>query len=52
VSVEVVIQCHANPQIVPLKLQDLNVLGPMHPYFGDVHGVEPLLAKDGRRIGR
>jgi hypothetical protein len=51
VRVEVVIQRHANPRIIPCELQNLNVLGPMHPYLGDMHRVEPLLAKDARRIG-
>jgi hypothetical protein len=51
VSVEVVIQRHANPRIIPCELQNLNVLRPMHPYLGDMHGGEPLLASDARRIG-
>ena len=48
---EVVIQRHANPRIIPCELQNLNVLGPLHPYLGDMHGVEALLPKDARRMG-
>jgi hypothetical protein len=52
VRVEVVIQRHANARIVSCELQNLSALGPMHSDLGDMNGVEPLSAKDGRRMGR
>jgi hypothetical protein len=51
VRVEVVIQRYANPRIVSCELQNLSVLGPMHSDLGDMNGVEPVLAKDVRRLG-
>jgi hypothetical protein len=51
VRVEVVIERHANARIVSGELQDLRVLGAVHADFGDMHGVEPLPAKDGGRTG-
>jgi hypothetical protein len=51
VRVEVLIQRYANARIVSCELQNLRVLGSMHSDLGDMNGVEPMLAKDVRRLG-
>ncbi len=52
VRMEIVVQCDADPIVVPSPLQNLGVLRRVQADFGHVNRVHPALAKNGRRMGR